>query len=63
VEIKIGDTDELSSIQRAHVVEVFTRERGNKARTARALGLSRRSLYRLLDKYGIEAGANSNPPS
>ena len=62
VEIKLGDTDELSSIQRAHVVEVFIRERGNKARTARALGLSRRSLYRLLDKYGIEAGANSNAP-
>ena len=26
---------------------------GNKARTARALGINRRSLYRLLEKYLI----------
>ncbi|HEX6986496.1 MAG TPA: helix-turn-helix domain-containing protein, partial [Planctomycetaceae bacterium] len=29
---------------------------GNKARTARALGVSRRALYRLLEKYGIADG-------
>lgn len=47
-----GDT--LSLIERSHVVEILRRERGNKARTARALGVNRRSLYRLLDKYGID---------
>ncbi len=47
------DGDQLADIQRAHVLEILQRERGNKARTARALGVNRRSLYRLLDKYGI----------
>ncbi len=46
--------DDLAGIERAHVIEVFRRERGNKSRTARALGINRRSLYRLLDKYQIE---------
>ncbi len=46
--------DALSEIERKHVVEVLHRERGNKARTARALGVNRRSLYRLLEKYNID---------
>ncbi len=46
--------DQLADVQRAHIVEVLRRERGNKARTARALGVNRRSLYRLLEKYHIE---------
>jgi DNA-binding NtrC family response regulator len=51
--------DELAGIERAHVIEVFNRERGNKSRTARALGINRRSLYRLLEKYQI-AGSESH---
>lgn len=46
--------DALSAIERSHVMEILTRERGNKARTARALGINRRSLYRLLEKYELE---------
>ena len=46
-------SDELSVIERSHIVEVLSRERGNKARAARTLGVNRRSLYRLIDKYGI----------
>lgn len=45
----------LASIERAHVVEILRRERGNKARAARALGVNRRSLYRLLERYGLSA--------
>ncbi|HET6883666.1 MAG TPA: sigma-54 dependent transcriptional regulator, partial [Pirellulales bacterium] len=48
-----GQSDKLEEIERAHVVDVMEREQGNKARAARALGINRRSLYRLLEKYGI----------
>jgi DNA-binding NtrC family response regulator len=48
-----GPTDELSEIERAHILAVLQRERGNKARAARALGIHRRKLYRLLERLGI----------
>ncbi len=59
----VASGDNLSEIQRAHVVEILQRERGNKARAARALGINRRSLYRLLEKYGIEDGAGVHEPT
>lgn len=43
----------LDLIERAHVVDVLEREQGNKVRAARALGVNRRSLYRLLKRHGI----------
>jgi DNA-binding NtrC family response regulator len=46
-------TDDLASIQRSKVVEVLRREAGNKSKAARALGIDRRKLYRLLEKYSI----------
>ena len=45
--------DDLAAIQRSKVVEVLRREAGNKSRAARALGIDRRKLYRLLEKYAI----------
>jgi transcriptional regulator with PAS, ATPase and Fis domain len=47
------DSD-LQSFNRFHIADIFRRFDGNKARTARALGISRRTLYRLLEKYGID---------
>jgi DNA-binding NtrC family response regulator len=47
-------SDALSERQRVHILEVLGRERGNKSHAARVLGVSRRSLYRLLEKYGID---------
>ncbi len=44
----------LASLTRAHVVQTLRREKGNKLRSAKALGVTRRSLYRLLEKYQIE---------
>jgi DNA-binding NtrC family response regulator len=49
---------DLDTLTRQHILETYRRHAGNKARTARALGIGRRTLYRLLDKYGIgESGS------
>jgi DNA-binding NtrC family response regulator len=48
------DSDNLATLERRKVVDVLRRERGNKARAARAMGIDRRKLYRLLEKYAIQ---------
>lgn len=52
--------DTLAKVQRAHILEVLRREGGNKARTARALGINRRSLYRLIEKFQIATSTVSS---
>ncbi len=45
--------DDLSCLERIKIVEVLKRERGNKTHAANALGIERRKLYRLMERYGI----------
>ncbi len=49
-----GDPRHLSEVERRHVRAVLQEEKGNKVQAARALGISRRSLYRLIEKYHLE---------
>ncbi len=44
---------ELSFLERRHIMKVIAETGGNKARAARQLGLSRRALYRRLERHGI----------
>lgn len=46
-------TPRLEDVERSHIVEILRREHGNKARAARILGIHRRKLYRLLERFGI----------
>ncbi len=43
----------LGDMTRQHVVEALERAHGNKSHAAQSLGVTRRSLYRLLEKHGI----------
>jgi DNA-binding NtrC family response regulator len=52
---QVGVNMDLDTVNKMHIEETFKRLGGNKARTAKALGIGRRTLYRLLDKYGIES--------
>ncbi|MDG2223442.1 MAG: sigma-54 dependent transcriptional regulator [Rubripirellula sp.] len=45
------DGVKLDDIQRLHVLEVLNQQNGNKAKTARVLGIHRRKLYRLLERF------------
>jgi len=48
-----GNPHHLCETKRRHVREVLRAEKGNKVHAARALGISRRALYRLIRKYGL----------
>jgi DNA-binding NtrC family response regulator len=43
----------LADLERQHIQRVLESESWNKARAARSLGISRRRLYRLLEKHAI----------
>ncbi len=51
--MKATDVD-LDTLTRDHVLETYQRHANNKARAARALGIGRRTLYRLLEKYNVD---------
>lgn len=49
----IADSPRLEDLEKTHIVAILRQQNGNKARTARILGIHRRKLYRLLERYGI----------
>lgn len=45
---------DLDTLNKLHIEETYRKHKGNKARTARALGIGRRTLYRLIEKFDLE---------
>ena len=52
-----ADDGTLAAIEKTRVVEVMQKQKGNKSRAAQVLGITRRSLYRLLEKYELDGGS------
>jgi transcriptional regulator of acetoin/glycerol metabolism len=44
----------LEEIERRYLVHVLGRVEGNRTRAAEILGIDRRTLYRMLERHGIE---------
>lgn len=44
----------LEDLERAHVVQILRASHGNKAQAARSLGIHRRKLYRMLDRFNVQ---------
>jgi DNA-binding NtrC family response regulator len=49
-----GEPQNLYQLQRRHVQAALRDAKGNKVHAAKALGISRRALYRLLEKYYLK---------
>ncbi len=49
-----GTQCDLDTLNKMHIEETYRKHKGNKARTARALGIGRRTLYRLIEKFDLE---------
>ena len=50
---EVEETDLLSSAQRRQIERVLKRVGGNKTEAARLLGISRRALYRWLERLEV----------
>jgi transcriptional regulator with PAS, ATPase and Fis domain len=50
---KMTPTKTLGAVVREHVEHVLSQYRGNKSKAAKALGINRRSLYRMIDRWRV----------
>lgn len=50
-----GDPRHLDEVERRHVLAVLEEQQGNKMKAADILGISRRALYRLIEKHHLDA--------
>ncbi len=53
-EAAVTAPDTMDTMERQHIRDVLARFAGNKVHAAKALGVSRRTIYRLIDKYALD---------
>jgi DNA-binding NtrC family response regulator len=51
----MAEIQTLDQVERAHVLDVLLQLHGNMKRAARALGISRPTLYKRLERWGMRA--------
>ena len=57
-----GDPRHLREVERRHVQAILQETKGNKVQAAKALGISRRALYRLISKYRLDDTPTGGKP-
>lgn len=53
----------LSELEKLYIIEIYGQMKRNKSKTAQALGISLRTLYKKLEKYEKEQCENPNDSS
>jgi transcriptional regulator of acetoin/glycerol metabolism len=49
----------LEEVERRHLLRVLKEMKGNKVKTAKILGIDRRTLYRMAERFGIDLGEDA----
>jgi len=58
-----ADPPLLSTVEREHILRALQHARGNKKAAAKMLGVSRRALYRRLERLGLESTISRRTPN
>jgi DNA-binding NtrC family response regulator len=49
----------LEEVEKRHLVRVLKETRGNKVKAAKILGIDRRTLYRMAERFGLDLGPDA----
>ncbi len=52
----------LEEVERRHLLRVLKEMKGNKVKAAKVLGIDRRTLYRMAERFGIDLGEDGEGP-
>ncbi|NOT24245.1 MAG: sigma 54-interacting transcriptional regulator, partial [Nitrospiraceae bacterium] len=50
----------LEEIEKRHIVRVLKETKGNKVKAAKILGIDRRTLYRMAERFGLDLGDDAD---
>jgi transcriptional regulator with PAS, ATPase and Fis domain len=50
----------LEEIEKRHIVRVLKETKGNKVKAAKILGIDRRTLYRMAERFGLDLGDDTD---
>jgi len=50
----------LEEVEKRHLVRVLKETKGNKVKAAKVLGIDRRTLYRMAERFGLDLGDDAD---